>query len=156
MDIEISHSGFIGRGLILRQAGFFSGPKLFIDASEIKKQKGIYNLKDNAGNSVELKIKSNGIDPIPQLFINGEKLEIARPLFWYEYLWMGLPIVLVFAGGGLGALFGMIAIYSSARIFRSDRNLISKYVLSALISIGTGLVFFILAGIIHIAVYGVK
>ncbi|MGH9895757.1 MAG: hypothetical protein ACREA0_27990, partial [bacterium] len=48
----------------------------------------------------------------------------------------GLPILLVFSGGALGALFGMLATYSSTRVFRSDRGLGAKYVLSGALSLG--------------------
>jgi len=44
-----------------------------------------------------------------------------RPLYWYEYGWMALPILLAFAGGGLGALVGLGAAHLNSRIFWSDR-----------------------------------
>jgi len=63
--------------------------------------------------------------------IGDETVLLARPLAWYEYVWVGLPVLLVFAGGALGALVGVVATYTSARIFRSDRGAFAKYVLPA-------------------------
>jgi hypothetical protein len=49
---------------------------------------------------------------------------------------MGLPILLVFVGGVLGALVGISASYAGARVFRSGRGLGAKYLLSGAISLG--------------------
>jgi len=54
---------------------------------------------------------------------------------------MSIPIVLVFAGGGVGAAFGLLGIYSSAQIFRSDQSTAGKFGLSGLISLGVALAF---------------
>jgi len=37
---------------------------------------------------------------------DGQTITLVSPLRWYEYAWMSLPLLLVFAGGALGALFG--------------------------------------------------
>jgi hypothetical protein len=142
MDLPIEHEAFSGRGLILRTGGFFKGPRLLIDGTEAKGKRLKYSLRDNSGNQVDVRLKSNGLDPIPKVEIAGRTIELARPLTWYEYIWMGLPIVLVFSGGGLGVLFGLLAIYSSARVFRSDRSAGAKFGLSAVISLGAALAFF--------------
>ena len=63
----------------------------------------------------------------------------------YEYIWIGLPILLVFTGGDLGALVGVVATYASARIFRSDRGALAKYGITALISVVALIAFVILA-----------
>ena len=118
MDLLIKHEAFAGRGLAVRTAGFFKGPRLIIDGGEVKAQ----------------------------------TIELARPLAWYEYLWMAIPIALVFVGGGLGALFGLVAVYSSARIFRSDRGTAAKYGLSALISLGAALAFFVAALVVQLLI----
>jgi hypothetical protein len=58
---------------------------------------------------------------------------------------MGLPVLLAFHGGALGALIGFPALYSSARVFCSQRGATAKYALSGLISIAAVFVFFALA-----------
>jgi len=76
--------------------------------------------------------------------IGDETVLLARPLAWYEYVWVGLPVLLVFAGGALGALVGVVATYTSARIFRSDRGAFAKYVLTGLVSVLALVVFLVL------------
>jgi len=142
MDLPIKHDAFAGRGLALRTAGFFKGPRLMIDGGEVKGKRLRFSLRDNAGHEREIRLKTNGLDPVPKVQIGDQTIELARPLAWYEYLWMAIPIALVFVGGGLGALFGLVAVYSSARIFRSDRGTAAKYGLSALISLGAAVAFF--------------
>ena len=122
MDVPIRHDAFAGRGLALRTAGFFRGPCV---------------------------IKPSVFDPIPKVQIGDDTIVLARPLAWYEYVWMGVPILLVFAGGGLGAMFGLFGVYSSARIFRSTRGTAAKYLLSALISVAVAAAFFVAAVIVQ-------
>ena len=152
MDLPIKHEAFAGRGLALRTAGFFKGPRLIIDGGEVKGKRLRFSLRDNSGQEREIRLKTNGLDPVPKVQIGGQAIELARPLTWYEYVWMGVPIALVFVGGGLGALFGLAAVYSSARIFRSDRGTAAKYGLSALISRGAALAFFVAALVIQLLI----
>jgi hypothetical protein len=48
---------------------------------------------------------------------------------------MGIPVALVFTGGGRGALVGLSASYFSSRIFRSERSNLNKYCLSGIASL---------------------
>ncbi|MFQ5846202.1 MAG: hypothetical protein ACE5IQ_00855 [Candidatus Methylomirabilales bacterium] len=118
-------------------------------------KRGTYRVRDAHGKEVTIKIKGNFLDPVPGLEIDGEELRLARPLTWYEYVWMGVPIILVFAGGALGGLIGVSATYSSARIFRSERTPLSKYLISGLISLAAVFVFFILVAILETWLRGV-
>ena len=155
MEIAITHPKLQGQRLALRTAGFFRGPQILLNGTPIKGKRGKYLLRNSQGQEVALQIKSNHIDPIPKLVIDGEKVQLARDLTWYEYLWMGLPIILVVSGGALGAMIGIGATYSSSRIFRSERGTFSKYLLSSLISIGAIVGFIVVAVVIQILVHGV-
>ena len=152
MDLPIKYEAFAGRGLALRTAGFFKGPRLIIDEGEVKGNRLRFSLRDNSGHEREIRLKTNGLDPVPKVQIGDQTIELARPLAWYEYLWMAIPIGLVFVGGGLGALFGLVAVYSSARIFRSERGTAAKYSLSALISLGAALAFFVGALVVRLLI----
>ena len=136
MDIPIKHKAFANRGLALRMAGVFKGPQLILDGRKVKGKRLRFSVRDNSGVPCEIRLRSNYIDPIPKVQIGDQTLELASPLAWYEYVWMSIPIVLVFSGGVIGAMFGIAGVYSSARIFRSDHGTGAKYVLSALFSIG--------------------
>lgn len=150
MDFPIEHEAFAGRGLALRTAGFFKGPRLIIDGTELKGKKRKFSVRDNYGAEREIRLKNNGIDPVSKVEIEGQTLELVRPLAWYEYAWMAIPILLIFVGGALGVLFGLVAVSSSARIFRGDRSTAAKYGLSALISAGAVLAFLTCAVVIQL------
>jgi hypothetical protein len=136
MDIPIKHQGFANRGLALRVAGVFNGPQLILDGRKVRVKRLLFSVRDNSGVPCEIRLRSNYIDPIPKVQIGDQTLELASPLAWYEYVWMSFPIILVFRGGVLGSMFGIAAVYSNARTFRSDRATAAKYALSALVSIG--------------------
>ena len=73
----------------------------------------------------------------------------ARSLRWYEWIWTALPMILVLAGGAVGPFVGGLALYVSTRIFRSERSLRSKYVLSALVSGAATVLFVLAAGVLQ-------
>jgi hypothetical protein len=98
------------------------------------------------------RLRSNGIDPVPRLEVDGKAIELARPLKWYEYLWIGLPVLLIFAGGALGALIGLTATYCNAHVLRSERGVASRYALTALVSISATAAFIALAAILQILI----
>ena len=154
MDIPIEHDSFSGRGLALRPSSFWRGPQLLIDGAKAAGSRGRFSLRDNLGKERQIRLKSNRIDPIPRVEIDGASLQIARPLTWYEYAWISVPILLAHVGGALGALFGILAAYSSARVFRSNRPPIAKYGISALISGCAVLAFLTLATLVQLLVRG--
>jgi hypothetical protein len=145
MEIRISHPGFEGQNLSVETAGFFRGARVLHNGNPVERRKGRYPVRSNRGEEVLIQLKSNFIDPIPKVIFGDETIVLARPLTWYEYVWIGLPILLVFTGGGLGALVGVAATYASARIFRSDRGALAKYGITALISVVALIAFVILA-----------
>ena len=153
MDYLVEHPDFQGRGLAVRIGGLFAGARLVLDGALVARKRAKYSVRDNEGRSRVIRLKGNGLDPIPKLDIDGDIISLTRPLAWYEYIWMGLPIVLVFSGGALGALFGLLATYSSARIFRSDRGTGSKFALSGLISLGAVACFLAGATALQLAIY---
>ena len=155
MELAINHEKLQGRKITLKTGSFFRGPRLLSNGMPVQGKRGTYILRDNHGKEITIKIKGNFLDPIPKLDIDGQELQLAPPLAWNEYVWMGLPIILVFAGGALGALVGISAIYSSSRIFRSERSTAGKYLLSGVISVGAVIGFFIFAVILETWIRGV-
>ena len=152
MQIEIKHPSFKLHRLVVETAGFFRGPRLLVNGNPAERSKGRYSVSSDTGQSVVVELKHNLLDPIPKVKIGDEQIELARSLTWYEYLWLGIPIVLVFTGGGLGALVGLLAMYASTRVFRGNRSGFSKYGLTALISIGAFVVFVAVAALVQVLV----
>jgi hypothetical protein len=80
---------------------------------------------------------SNHIDPIPKVMIGATTIQLARPLDWYEYVWIGLPILMVFHGGFLGAVCGLLAVRKSAELFRGSGAKAKKFLLTGLVSVAS-------------------
>ena len=97
MDIPVTLPGMEGQNLALRTAGAFAGPKLLVNGQPVVKQNGTYNLRSNMGSTMAVKLKARLLDPIPNLVVGGQMVQIAPALAWYQYLWMSIPILLVFS-----------------------------------------------------------
>lgn len=149
MKLEVQHPAFKARRLAVETAGFFRGPRLLVNGAPAERHKGRYSVLSDAGAATSIELKYNLVDPVPKIKIGDELVVLARSLTWYEYLWIGIPIVLLFAGGALGGVIGALATYTSARVFRSDRSTAVKYGLTALISIGAFVAFVVLAVVIQ-------
>ena len=145
MEIPIQAKGFEGRRFSVQTAGMFSSPKLLIDGTPAKQEKGRYLLRDNAGNQVQAKLLYNHIDPIPKVEIAGNVIQLVRSLTWYEYAWGGWPILLLLHGGAIGAMCGAWATWSNVRIFRGNRSPVAKYLIAGAISILAVVGYIILA-----------
>jgi len=146
------HDDFKGRGLAVSASGIFKSAYLLDGEKKIKGKRGKFSINDNQGSPREIKLKINIFDPVPKIDIEGRIIQLARSLTWYEYLWMGLPIMLIFVGGALGAIFGIGATYSSSRIFRSDKKIGVKYLLSGVVTAGAVTAYLLGAGTLQYAI----
>ena len=156
MRLSLALPGLEGRSVTLQPAGFVSGPKLFVGETPAPKGKRrlSYRLRKNDGTWADIRLKPRLFDPVPQLEFDGRRIAPVRPLYWYEYGWMALPILLAFSGGGLGALVGLGATHLNSRIFRSDRAVWLRYVLTALVSLTAVAGFFIVGTLVRSALGG--
>ena len=116
--IPIPLAGFEGRGLSLRQPGFWTGVALLCDGAPVPRQGGVYALKDNAGAAVALKFRRTPFDPIPKIDANGQVIVLAPPLAWYDYVLIILPIGLVGIGGIIGGVCGAMGAYFNTQVAR--------------------------------------
>lgn len=154
MELPISCKGFEGRRLTVQTGGIFSGPKLLLDGETPAKKKGSFILRDNYGKEVQARLKSRMLDPVPSVELGGESVALARPLLWYEYAWMGIPVLLVFVGGALGGLIGASAAYTSARVFRGEAGALTKYLLTGAISLVAVVAYLVAALVLQIVIRG--
>ena len=145
MNLLVPDPAFVSQKLTVRTAGFFSGAKVFLNGKAVKPVKREYLVRDDRGNSVSLRLKSNIADPIPLVVLGGQPVRLARALTWYEYAWIGIPILLLFVGGALGAMIGVFATYTSSHILRSSRSSTSKYLLTAVVTVSAIVIFVVVA-----------
>jgi hypothetical protein len=144
--------GFEGRTILLRPAGLFSSVKLIVDNEVLKpKWGGKFTLRRSDGTEVQARLRSNLVDPIPQLEVDKKMYLAVKPLPWYQVVWSGIPILLFFAGGAIGIIFGLLAAYANTRIFRSGLQPALKYVVTGLVTIAALVVVLVLAVALNLA-----
>lgn len=144
MQIEVVHPAFVIQRLTVESAGWLTGPKLLVNGLAAKKLKGVFSVASDNGTQIPIKINFNLIDPIPKITIGDESVELAPSLKWYEWVWAGIPVVLIFGGGAIGGFVGALGACASGRVFRSDRSTFAKYGFSALITFGVVIAFVVL------------
>ena len=130
------------------QTGFWTGPRLLVNGEPAPKgsKRGEMILRRDDGRQVTASWKPQflGLD-VPQLVVDGRTVQLVEPLKWYQWVWGGWPIVLLFVGGALGAIAGMLGAVINARIFRAEISEILKYVVTGVVSILAVLVYFVAA-----------
>jgi hypothetical protein len=136
MRYDVKLDNFEGQNIEV-DSSFFSGVKLLVNGEAAPKgeKRGEFVLQNNSGQQVTATWKQQALGfDIPQLVIDGKAINLVEPLKWYQWIWGGWPVVLVFAGGFIGAIFGVIAFAVNAKVFRMDLSGVMKYALTAVIS----------------------
>ena len=154
MEIRPVIEGFEGQDIVVKSS-LLSGTKLYInDVKAPKGQRwGEMALTRNDGRVVPAMWKQQmlGFDT-PQLVVEGKTIQLIEPLKWHEVVFAGLPLILIFIGGLLGAIVGLLAFTASTSIFRSGINKFSKYALAGLITIFAVLMYLVLATAFQVAI----
>jgi len=155
MTQPIQLEGFEGQQIEVKTAGIFSGAKLLVNGEPAKKgpKRGQMLLQKNDGSEVITTWKPTmlGFDT-PQLLVEGNVIEITKPIKWYEMVWSALPILLIFVGGMIGVIVGFIGFTINAKVFRSEMNTLVKFLITAGISVATGVAYFVLVMIFYAVV----
>ncbi len=137
------------------KVSFWSGPKLLVNGEPARKgtKRGEMILQRNDGKQVSATWKPQflGLD-VPQLVVDGKTIDLVEPLKWYQWVWGGWPAMLLFVGGALGAITGMIAAVINAKVFRTEMSGVLKYVVSGVVSMSAVVVYFIAALIFSILI----
>jgi hypothetical protein len=138
--------GFEGQTIQVQSPGFLSGTKLLVNGQPATqaKQRGQMLLRRNDGREVIATWKSQGLGfDMPSLIVDGKPVEIVPPLMLTQWFWAALPLFLVFVGGALGGITGFIAFAINARVFRTDMNILLKFLVTGLISALAVIIYFI-------------
>jgi hypothetical protein len=155
MNYPINIEGFEGQTLEMKPSGLWAGPQLLVNGQPAAKgpKRGQMLLRRNDGREVIATWKPQfmGLD-VPRLDVDGKHVTVVEPLKWYAWVWSGLPILLIFVGGALGALAGIVAFGINTQIFRSSRNTGLKFILTAVVSLLAVAVYLALAALLMSAV----
>lgn len=145
MDIPLVINGFATKKISLRPRGIFSfAPKILLDGRPISRTGYGYIISDDEGRGVEFRVRHRFWDPIPDLTVGDERIEVSPPFRVYEHVWVCLPIVMVTFGGLLGGACGAIAVNTNYIVFRRVRHPALKYLFTALISLCAPVVYFLM------------
>lgn len=156
MKYTANLEGFEGQNIEVI-TGFWSGPKLFINGEPAPKgdRRNEMRLQRNDLRQVTATWKPvlMGFD-VPQLLVDGKVTSLVEPLKWVQWVWGGLPVLLVFAGGLLGAFIGLIAFSINAKIFRSGLGDVLKYIISGMLSFAAVMTYLTLGTIVSLLISG--
>jgi hypothetical protein len=116
------------------------------------KDKNQFIIKSETGieTIVDLKI-TNLFDIVPTVELNGSPVKVVKPLAWYEYVVIALPLVLIGIGGAIGGMIGALAATVTRSIMRSNLNPIMRYAASVGVTIIAVTVWYALVLIIRSA-----
>jgi hypothetical protein len=81
-------------------------------------------------------------------------LGVKPNLTWYQYLWIGLPLLLIAIGGAIGGACGGAACAINRTVFLKVSNPVLKYVWTGMISAAAFAVWFIIAAVLFGALHG--
>jgi len=147
MGYKANIEGFDGQNIEVK-VSFWSGPKLLVNGQPAPKgnKRGEMLLQRNDGRQVIATWKPQllGLD-VPQLIVDGKQVNLVEPLKWYQWVWGGLPILLVFIGGALGAIAGLVGFSINAKVFRMELNDFLKYAVAGIVSVLAVVFYFIAA-----------
>lgn len=148
MKYTVNLEGFEGQRIEFQPAGFFSASKLFINDIEARQgpKRGEMVLTRNDGREVIATWRNSFLD-IPKLAVENKVIDIVKPLAWYEWVWNGWPLVLLFMGGALGGLFGGLALALNLNIFRSQQSTALRYAITGAVS-ALALIAYLIAAIV--------
>jgi hypothetical protein len=148
MNYPVKLEGFEGQTIEVQPAGFFSVQKLLVNGQPASsgKKRGEMVLRRNDGQEVTATWKPQfaGLD-IPQLVVEGKTIQVVEPLKWYEWAWSALPVALIFIGGALGGITGVVGLMLNAKVFRSDLNGFVKFAATGVVSLLAVAVYFVTA-----------
>jgi len=151
MNIRPKLEGFEGQDIEIK-ASMWTGTRMFINGQKAPKgqHRGEMSMTRNDGRVVNARWipQMFGFDT-SQLEVDGKNYILTPPLKWYEVVLSALPLVMVFIGGMLGAIIGIVAFSASASIFRSGMNQAVKILLSLLVIVVAVIAYIIFAAIVY-------
>jgi hypothetical protein len=137
MRYQVNIPELPGRRIEVELPGVFSSATLLVDGQPASKgpKKGQFSVRGADGRDSLITLKTS-LDPVPQVLFANRTIRLVDPLAWYQWIWTGLPLVLVFVGGAIGGALGAVAMTFNIRILRSGQSGPIRYALTALLSIG--------------------
>lgn len=147
-NFTIEHPQLNGKNLKLIVNNLGGQARLYLDGTEILGRRGTFDLSEELNVPCVVKLKQQLHDIVPKVIVNGDSVEIEKPLKWYEYVWSGLGIGLL-AGGALGGVLAFLIFRVNNLIFRSAKSITARYVVTLLLTALGYLLFLFIGGVVH-------
>lgn len=155
VEAAIDAPEFKGQDLRVKFS-FWKGPQLYLDGKLQKPTRRklfsytrLYQVNNAEQEEVEVSISSKILDPNPVVKIHERFYPIEYNLRWYEYLWLGFPLLLFLVGGLIGIVLGSVTVLVNSRYFQSRRKTAEKYSLTGLIMVVCFLSYYQTAKVIN-------
>lgn len=136
----------------LQVAGFITPIKLLVDgeAAQPGRRRNELIIRGKNGKPISVYVQNAFFDTVPRLRVDGKTIQVVPALKWYTYIWSGIPLTLVFAGGMLGAILALLGFILNIRIARTSINPIFRFLLIGLTSTAAWAAYFLLATVITV------
>lgn len=121
------------QGELRLEAGLFK-QHLYQDGRLVSRRRGKYYVTNTSGESEEMKIVY-GLDFVHTVWFRGKKYPLEEKLSRQEYILGGLPVLLVFLGGLVGAAVGFMGAIWVYDYFRKEKRLLRQIVAAIVISV---------------------
>ena len=119
--------------------------RLYQDGREIERQ-GRFNPKyyvtNTNGEKEEIKIVY-GFDFVHVAVFRGQKIDLEERLSTREYIVGGLPVLLIFLGGLIGAVFGFVGATFNYNYMRQEKSFMKQLLVSLGVSVFCYVAYFI-------------
>lgn len=151
-NFTVEPPGFENRKMTIRLS-HWRAAKIYIDGEQlipIKKRlfsmNREFNVVSNYGKNVSIRLKQIPLDLVPTMYIDGQVYPIARTLTIWEYIWICIPLILMFIGGAIGGLLGGVATYSNSILIRKIKNILLRYLFTGLTTVMSIILFIRIVG----------
>ena len=149
MRYPLNASGFAPGRLEVETTGLLTAARLFQDGALAPKGPGRnqFSLRRDDGTEAVAQLHGQLLDPIPQVRVDDERIRLAPPFAWYEWLLAGLPLLLL-TGGALGGVLGGLFVVLNGRILRAARIPLAGRAIACLASFGVAVVIYLIIAIL--------
>jgi len=155
MQYPIFIQGMEGRNILLVPPTWTKSAQIIVDGyvAPVGVVKNQRILVLNSGQQIVAELAPQYFDPLPKLSINGFQIPYAQPFAWYDWIVVGSPMLLIFAGGFLGGLIGGFGAMTNGVILRSSLPAALRYIFALGLGGAAWIVFAICAlafqGMLH-------
>jgi|SRR5208282_6480584 len=95
MELRITHPRLEKQRVVVTTKAFpmlSAKPKVFVNGDPVKGKtklrKFVYTVTDDTGAEVDISIRVVFFDPFPRVTVGEDRIQLAPPLVWQEYVWI--------------------------------------------------------------------